>query len=131
MDQAHVKSTSISDDPNWVGKSSSFALTMSVNIPANIFSPTAWNLATNTPQQIRMARTLCAMMRCLLGDSCLSPHVWRECMLTAAYLCNLILHTAPHMGTPHKGLYRKDANLSYLKVQQSSDIRPGKGCCVG
>ena len=76
--------------------------------------------ATNTTQQIgvleRVGQTLCAMGRCMRVDSGLPPFLWGELMMTASYICNRILHSALNMETPHKKLYRKDADLSHLKI---------------
>ena len=36
--------------------------------------------------------------------------------MTASYICNRIPHSALNMETPHKKLYRKDADLSHLKI---------------
>ena len=61
--------------------------------------------ATNTPQQTgvskRIRRTLCGMVRCMLGASELPPFLWGELMMTASYLCNRIPHSALKMKTPY------------------------------
>ena len=76
--------------------------------------------ATNTPQQNgvfeHVGRTLCSTVRCLLVDSELSPKLWGELMLTAAYICNRIPHSGLHTETPFKPLYGKETNLSYVKT---------------
>ena len=76
--------------------------------------------ATNTPQHIGVSEcvggTLCAMFYCSLVDSGLPPSLWDELVLTAAYLCNRVPHSAIQIKTPHKVVYGKDADLSHIKI---------------
>ena len=76
--------------------------------------------ATNTPQEIgvseRVGRTLCAMVRCTRVDSGLPPFLWGKLMMAASYICNRIPHSALNMETLYKKFYRKDADLSHLKI---------------
>ena len=36
--------------------------------------------------------------------------------MAASYICNQIPHSALNIETPYKKIYRKDANLSHLKI---------------
>ena len=49
-------------------------------------------------------------------DSGLPPFLWGELMMAASYICNWILYSALNIETPYKKLYRKDADLSHLKI---------------
>lgn len=64
----------------------------------------------------RVVRTLCTMVQCSLVDRSLSPSHWGELMLTRAYLCNQLPHSAPQMETPQTASYVKDADPSQLKM---------------
>ena len=99
--------------------------------------------ATNTPQQnglsVRVGRTLCSMIRCLVVDSGLPSKFWGKLMLTAAYLCNRMPNSGLDMETSFKRLYGKEANLLHLKIigafvhirlPRSWNPSPGKKCCA-
>ena len=49
-------------------------------------------------------------------DSGLPPFLCGELMMAGSYICSWILHSALNMETPYKKLYRKDADLSHLKI---------------
>ncbi|CAN0453265.1 unnamed protein product, partial [Ectocarpus sp. 12 AP-2014] len=74
----------------------------------------------NTPQQIganeHAARTLAAMVRCLLTDSGLPQFLCGELVQTAVYLSNRVPHEALENITPYKALYGKDANLGHPRA---------------
>lgn len=75
---------------------------------------------TNTSLEIgvseRVGRTLCAMVRCLLVDSGLPANLRGELILTEAYPCNRIPHSALQVESPRKVLQEQDADPSHLKI---------------
>ena len=76
--------------------------------------------STNTPQQIGMSErvggTLATMVRFMLADSGLPTFLWREMMLTAAYVRNRAPHSALNMQSPYKMLKGTEPDLRILRV---------------
>ncbi|CAB1102957.1 unnamed protein product [Ectocarpus sp. CCAP 1310/34] len=76
--------------------------------------------ATNTPQQNgvseRDGQTLTTITRCLMKNGAFPPTLCGELMMTAVYLSNRSPHSALGGVTPYFKMYRKEADLSRLRV---------------
>ena len=64
----------------------------------------------------RMIRTTNDVMRTLLLQASLSPHLWAKSLYTATYLLNRLPSTASPAPTPHHALFGTPPRYNHLRV---------------
>ena len=77
----------------------------------------------HTPQQNgiseRDGRTIMNMTRCLLHEAHLPKHLWGEIAATSVFLINRLPHKALKGDTPYYRMFGKQADLSFLRVNDA------------